>query len=93
MFVPGVTVADCFPPDGIVSPSGIRRFRLKAVNSGSNLVSFMLIAEKAGNCVFNLYNINGGKVTVRQISLGSGSYTIHMDNRPLKSGMYILTGD
>jgi len=88
-------------PDGRVTYSAIetvsfeslRGFRMLAINTGSNLVSFMVSTEIPGNGIFSLYNVNGSPVAVKQVQLSAGSQTIQMDNRPLKSGIYILQGE
>ena len=69
-------------------------FRLQAINAGnSGTLSFRVNAEKDGNYVFSLLNLNGNKVAVKSTQLSAGSQTMQMDNRPLKSGIYILIGE
>jgi hypothetical protein len=88
--------------DGHISYSSIQTvsfdsgngFMLQAINSGnSSSVSFRVRSEKPGNYVFSLYNMNGSKMAVKSAQLGVGSQTLQMDNRPLRSGIYILLGE
>jgi hypothetical protein len=88
-------------PDGQISYSGIEKisfesvtgFHVQPINTGSSLVSFRVNATEAGNYVFSLYNLNGSPVAVKPVQLSVGTQTIQMDNRPLKSGIYILLGE
>jgi hypothetical protein len=50
-------------------------------------------AEKSGNFIFSLYNLNGNKVAEKTAALSAGSQVMQLDNRPLKSGIYILLGE
>jgi hypothetical protein len=69
-------------------------FLLQAINTGSsNTVSFRVNAEETGNYIFSLYNLNGNKVAEKSAWLAAGSHSIPLDNRPLKSGIYILLGE
>src|SRR5450432_2134590 len=69
-------------------------FRLQAINAGnSGTLSFRVDVEKAGNYVFSLLNLCGNKVAVKSTQLSAGNQTMQMDNRPMKSGIYILTGE
>jgi hypothetical protein len=88
--------------DGLVSYSFIQTisfnsengFRVQAINTGNmNSVSFRVNAEKPGNYIFSLYNLNGNKVAAKKADLGAGSQVMQMDNGPLKSGIYILLGE
>jgi hypothetical protein len=88
--------------DGLVSYSSIQTvsfdsengFQLHAINTGNNnSVSFRVSAEKSGSYVFSLYNLNGNKVAEKAVALGVGSQVMQLDNKPLKSGIYILLGE
>jgi len=88
--------------DGILSYSSVQTisfdsgkgFRLQGIQSDNNSnVSFRLTTEKPGNYVFSLFNMNGNKVAVKSVQLMAGTQTMQMDNRPLKSGIYILLGE
>jgi hypothetical protein len=69
-------------------------FRLQAINVGNgNAVSFRVSTEIQGNYIFSLFNMNGNKVAVKSVQLGTGTQTMQMDNRPLKSGIYFLLGE
>jgi hypothetical protein len=69
-------------------------FQLQAINTGiGNIVRFRVNVESAGNCIFSLYNLNGNRVAVKNIWMDTGSQTMQMENRPLKSGIYILLGE
>jgi len=68
-------------------------FRLQAINAGiSGGLSFRLI-RKGRHIVFSLLNLNGNKVAVKSTQLSAGIQTMQMDNRPLKSGIYVLIGE
>jgi hypothetical protein len=88
--------------DGHISYSAIQTisfaiensFQLQAINTGNgNIVSFRVNTEIAGNYIFSLYNLNGNRVAVKNAWMGIGSQAIQLDNRPLKSGIYILLGE
>src|SRR5450432_632484 len=88
--------------DGVVSYSSIQSvsfdsengFQLHAINTGNNnSVSFRVSAGKSGSYVFSLYNLNGNKVAEKAVALGVGSQVMQLDNKPLKSGIYILLGE
>jgi Secretion system C-terminal sorting domain len=88
--------------DGLTSYSAIQTvsftiensFQLHAINTGNgNIVSFRVNAASAGNYIFSLYNLNGNRVAVKNTRMDIGSQTMQMDNRPLKSGIYILLGE
>jgi hypothetical protein len=88
--------------DGLVSYSSIQTasfdsengFQVEAINAGSNRsVSFRVNAVKSGNYIFSLYNLNGNKVAERTAALSSGSQVMQLENRPLRSGIYILLGE
>ena len=88
--------------DGLVSYSSIQTvsfdsengFQVQAINAGNNSsVSFRVSTEKSGNYIFSLYNLNGNKVAERTAALTSGSQVLQLENRPLKSGIYILLGE
>jgi hypothetical protein len=67
---------------------------VQGINMGSsNTVSFRVNAVDAGNYTFSLYNLNGNKVAVKSVQMSSGSQTMQMDNRQLKSGIYVLLGE
>jgi hypothetical protein len=69
-------------------------FQVQGINMGSsNTVSFRVNAVDAGNYTFSLYNLNGNKVAVKSVQMSSGSQTMQMDNRQLKSGIYVLLGE
>ena len=73
------------------SGKGFQLQGLRADNSSN--VRFRLTTEKPGNYVFSLFNMNGNKVAVKSVQLMAGTQTMQMDNRPLKSGIYILIGE
>ncbi len=88
--------------DGLVSYSSVQTvsfdsengFQVQAINAGNNSsVSFRVSTEKSGNYIFSLYNLNGNKVAERTAALTSGSQVMQLENRPLKSGIYILLGE
>lgn len=88
--------------DGHISYSAIQTisftiensFQLQAINTGNgNIVSFRVNTEIAGNYIFSLYNLNGNRVAVKNAWMGMGSQAMQLDNRPLKSGIYILLGE
>ncbi len=87
--------------DGVVSYSSVQTvsfdsengFQVQAFNTGNNSVSFRVNAEKSGNYIFSLYNLNGNKVAVKTAELTAGSQVMQLDNKPLKSGIYILLGE
>jgi uncharacterized protein YuzE len=88
--------------DGTVSYSSVQTisfdsgngFQVQGINMGSsNMVSFRVNAVDAGNYTFSLYNLNGNKVAVKSVQMSSGSQTMQMDNRQLKSGIYVLLGE
>jgi hypothetical protein len=88
--------------DGHISYSAVQTvsftiensFQLQAINTGiGNIVSFRVNAERAGNYIFSLYNLNGNRVAVKNARMDMGSQAMQMDNRPLKSGIYILLGE
>lgn len=88
--------------EGLVSYSSVQTvsfeseigFQLQAINTGNNNgVSFKVNATKSGNYIFSLYNLNGNKVAEKTSSLSSGSQVLQLDNKPLKSGIYILLGE
>jgi hypothetical protein len=69
-------------------------FQLQAINTGNNAaLSFRVNTENAGNYVFSLLNLNGNKMAVKSVQLSAGSQMMQMDNRPLKSGIYVLIGE
>jgi hypothetical protein len=69
-------------------------FQLQSINMGStNTVSFRVNTADAGNYTFSLYNLNGNKVAVKSVQMSAGSQTMQMENRPLKSGIYVLQGE
>src|SRR5450432_94947 len=77
-----------------VSFDAEKGFQLKAINTGNNHnASFRVNAEKPGNYVFSLFNLNGNGVEVKSVRLDAGSQILQMDNRSLKSGIYILLGE
>jgi hypothetical protein len=83
-----------YSPLQTISFNNENGFQLQAINAGnSNYVSFRVNAEKPGNYVFSLLNMNGNKMALKSIQLSAGSQTLQMDNRPLKSGIYILLGE
>ena len=87
--------------DGVVSYSSAQTvsfdsengFQVQAFNTGNNSVSFRVNAEKSGNYIFSLYNLNGNKVAAKTAELTAGSQVMQLDNKPLKSGIYILLGE
>jgi hypothetical protein len=88
--------------NGMISYSAIQTvsfdsengFQMQAINSGNNnAVSFRVNTEKTGNYIFSLYSLNGNKVATKSVQLSGGNQTLQMDNRPLKSGIYILLGE
>ena len=88
--------------DGILTYSSVQTisfdpgkgFQLQGLQSdNSSNVRFRLTTEKPGNYVFSLFNMNGNKVAVKSVQLMAGTQTMQMDNRPLKSGIYILIGE
>jgi hypothetical protein len=88
--------------DGHISYSSVQTvsfdyghgFQIQAINAGnSSSVNFRVSAEKPGNYIFSIYNLNGNKMAVKSVQLGAGSQTMQMDNSPLKSGIYILLGE
>jgi hypothetical protein len=88
--------------DGFISYSSVQTvsfdsengFQLQAINTGNNnSISFRVNAEKYGSYIFSLYNLNGNKVAEKAVALGVGSQVMQLDNRPLKSGIYILLGE
>ncbi|MDP4129004.1 MAG: T9SS type A sorting domain-containing protein [Bacteroidota bacterium] len=56
-------------------------------------VQFRINAELAGVYQFNLYDMNGVKLGVKQINLVSGTQVLNMDNARNKSGIYILISE
>ena len=69
-------------------------FTLETINSGAgNDIRFRISAEQAGVYQFNLYDMNGVKLGVKQINLSTGTQVLNMDNARNKSGIYILTAE
>lgn len=88
--------------DGLVSYSSIQTvsfdsengFQVLAINAGNNSsISFRVNAGKSGNYIFSLYNLNGNKVAERTAALSAGSQVMQLENKPLRSGIYILLGE
>ncbi len=87
--------------DGFISYSSVQTvsfdsengFHVQSINTGNNSVSFRVSAEKSGNYIFSLYNLNGNKVAMKTAELTAGSQVMQLDNQPLKSGIYILLGE
>jgi hypothetical protein len=69
-------------------------FTLETINSGAgNDIRFRISAQQAGVYQFNLYDMNGVKMGVKQINLSTGTQVLNMDNARRKSGIYILTAE
>jgi hypothetical protein len=88
--------------DGLVTYSSVQTvsfdsengFQVQAINTGNNSsVSFRVSADKSGNYIFSLYNLNGNKVAEKTAAITAGNQVMQLENRPLKSGIYILLGE
>jgi hypothetical protein len=88
--------------DGISSYSVVKEvsfnnetgFQVKSIFTGSRTqVSFMVNAEKDGNYLFSLFNMNGNRVALKSQQLSKGNQVLFMDHASLNSGIYILIAE
>ena len=88
--------------DGKISYSAIQMISfdagkvltLQAISTGDNQsVHFKVNANKSGNYIFTLFNLNGNKLAGKSAQLEEGSQHVEMNHSPLKSGIYLLTAE
>ena len=88
--------------DGQISYSAIQTISidagkiltLQAISTGDNQsVHFKVNANKSGNYIFSLLNLNGNKLAGQSAQLDAGSQNVEMNHGPLKSGIYLLIAE
>jgi len=83
-----------YSPVQMISFNSETSFQLQSITaSNTHAVQFRVNADKSGNYVFSLFNLNGNRVALKTIQLNTGHQLLQMDNAPLKSGIYVLVAE